>query len=602
MMNGKRFAFTQHFYKSVLSPSRRQRSLIWLRRLSVEPPATVKGHNSHPAHLHYIGKHPLVYRSVGQELERAAAEYGSAESIVSCHEQKRYTFRSLIEDVDRAAAGLLKLGLQQGDHVGIWAPNNMHWYLTMLGAARAGLVSVGINPAFQGPEVEYCLKKVKVKALIMPESFKTQNYYEIMKGICPELPDSIDGRIKSANLPHLKYVVVDSPNKLKGALTFDDLLDLSNPVERVDVTKLQRHIVPDSSCNIQFTSGTTGQPKAAVISHYNFVNNGIHIGNRNQLNNSSRICVQVPLFHAYGVVITIMAAMSHGSALILPAASFNPAASLHAIVDEKCTVIHGTPTMYVDLIKKQRELNLPLKTAKMAITGGAPCSPQLFLDIKNVLGLEHVRTVFGMTETTAVIFQSRPDDSMEQILNTVGHLQDHVEAKVIDSQGKTVAFGERGELCVRGYATMLGYYDDEEKTKETIGRDKWLRTGDQFILQADGYGRIVGRLKEMIIRGGENIFPKEIEDFLNTHPDICETHVIGVPCERMGEEVCAFVRLHDGLPKMSRQDIKDFCQGKLAHFKVPRYLVTVRDFPKTTSGKIQKFKLAEVYKKEHMTQ
>uniref|UniRef100_A0A0K8VGN8 Medium-chain acyl-CoA ligase ACSF2, mitochondrial n=1 Tax=Bactrocera latifrons TaxID=174628 RepID=A0A0K8VGN8_BACLA len=525
MMNGKRFAFTQHFYKSVLSPSRRQRSLIWLRRLSVEPPATVKGHNSHPAHLHYIGKHPLVYRSVGQELERAAAEYGSAESIVSCHEQKRYTFRSLIEDVDRAAAGLLKLGLQQGDHVGIWAPNNMHWYLTMLGAARAGLVSVGINPAFQGPEVEYCLKKVKVKALIMPESFKTQNYYEIMKGICPELPDSIDGRIKSANLPHLKYVVVDSPNKLKGALTFDDLLDLSNPVERVDVTKLQRHIVPDSSCNIQFTSGTTGQPKAAVISHYNFVNNGIHIGNRNQLNNSSRICVQVPLFHAYGVVITIMAAMSHGSALILPAASFNPAASLHAIVDEKCTVIHGTPTMYVDLIKKQRELNLPLKTAKMAITGGAPCSPQLFLDIKNVLGLEHVRTVFGMTETTAVIFQSRPDDSMEQILNTVGHLQDHVEAKVIDSQGKTVAFGERGELCVRGYATMLGYYDDEEKTKETIGRDKWLRTGDQFILQADGYGRIVGRLKEMIIRGGENIFPKEIEDFLNTHPDICETHV-----------------------------------------------------------------------------
>ncbi|XP_039951677.1 medium-chain acyl-CoA ligase ACSF2, mitochondrial-like [Bactrocera tryoni] len=601
MYKKKLQAISRLVSKRILAPNG-QLSRFQLRCLSTQVQAAVKEHHFHPAHLHYIGKHPLVYRSVGQELERVVAEYGSAESIVSYHEQKRYTFRSLIEDVDRVAAGLLKLGLQQGDHVAIWAPNNIHWYVAMFGAARAGLVSVGINPAFQGPEVEYCLKKVKVKAIIMPESFKTQNYYEIMKSICPELPDSVDGRIKSANLPHLKYVVVDSPNKLKGALTFDDLLDLSNPAERVDVTKLQRHIVPDSGCNIQFTSGTTGQPKAAVISHYNFVNNGIHIGNRNQLDNNSRICVQVPLFHAYGVVITIMAAMSHGSALILPAASFNPAASLHAIVDEKCTVIHGTPTMYVDLIKKQRELNLPLKTAKMAITGGAPCSPQLFLDIKNVLGLEHVRTVFGMTETTAVIFQSRPDDSMEQILNTVGHLQDHVEAKVIDAQGKTVAFGERGELCVRGYATMLGYYDDEEKTKETIGRDKWLRTGDQFILQADGYGRIVGRLKEMIIRGGENIFPKEIEDFLNTHPDICETHVIGVPCERMGEEVCAFVRLHDGLPEMSRQDIKDFCQGKLAHFKIPRYLVTVSDFPKTTSGKIQKFKLAEIYKKEHMTQ
>ncbi|XP_011207643.2 medium-chain acyl-CoA ligase ACSF2, mitochondrial [Bactrocera dorsalis] len=596
MMSSKGFAFTQHFYKSVLSRSRRQRSLIWLRRLSVEPPAAVKRHNSHPAHLHYIGKHPLVYRSVGQELERAVAEYGSTESIVSCHEQKRYTFRSLIEDVDRVAAGLLKLGLQQGDHVGIWAPNNMHWYLTMLGAARAGLVSVGINPAFQGPEVEYCLKKVKVKAIIMPESFKTQNYYEIMKGICPELPGSVDSHIKSANLPHLKYVVVDTPNKLKGALTFDDLLDLSNPTEREAIKQLQHHIMPDSGCNIQFTSGTTGKPKAAVLSHYNFVNNGIHIGNRNQFDSNSRICVQVPLFHVYGVVITIMSAMTHGSTLVLPAAGFSPADSLHAIVNEKCTVIHGTPTMYVDLIKKQRELKLPLETAKMAVTGGAPCSPQLFLDIKNVLGLDHVRTVYGLTETTAVIFQSRPGDKSEHILNTVGHLLEHIEVKVVDAEGHIVQFGEPGELYVRGYATMLEYYDDAEKTKETIGNDKWLKTGDQFILQADGYGRIVGRLKEMIIRGGENLFPKEIEDFLNSHPKIIEAHVIGVPDERLGEECCAFVRLQDGVETITTDEVKEFAKGKLAHFKVPRYIIPIDQFPRTASGKIQKFKLAEAYK------
>ncbi|XP_053960304.1 medium-chain acyl-CoA ligase ACSF2, mitochondrial-like [Anastrepha ludens] len=597
MMSKKLQTATQLFYKNMLRAGSKQHSHCVMRCLSAQIPANVKAHNFNPAHLHHIGKSPLVYRNVGQELERTAAVYGSTESIVSCHEQKRYTYQSLLEEVDRAAAGLLKLGLEQGDHVGIWAPNNMHWYLTMLGAARAGLVSVGINPAFQEPEVEYCLKKVKVKALIMPETYKTQNYYEIIKRICPEISDSSDGCIKSTNLPHLKHVIIDSRSRLKGALSFDDLLGLSNPAEREDISKLQRHIVPDSGCNVQFTSGTTGQPKAAVLSHYNFVNNGIHIGNRNQLDSNSRICVQVPLFHVYGVVITVMAAMTHGSTLVLPAAGFSPADSLRAIVDEKCTVIHGTPTMYVDLIKKQRELQLPLKTAKTAITGGAPCSPQLFLDIKNVLGLDHVRTVYGLTETTAVIFQSRPADSMEQILNTVGHLQDHVEVKVVDAQGHTVQFGEPGELYVRGYATMLEYYDDEQKTKETIGNNRWLKTGDQFILEADGYGRIVGRLKEMIIRGGENIFPKEIEDFLNSHPKIIETHVIGVPDERMGEECCAFVRLADGVESITREEVKEFAKGKLAHFKIPRFVIPINEFPRTTSGKIQKFKLAEEYNK-----
>ncbi|XP_067623666.1 medium-chain acyl-CoA ligase ACSF2, mitochondrial-like [Eurosta solidaginis] len=354
--------------------------------------------------------------------------------------------------------------------------------------------------------------------------------------------------------------------------------------------------MPDNGCNVQFTSGTTGQPKAAVLTHYNIINNGIHIGNRNQLDQKSRICVQVPLFHVYGVVITAMAAMTHGSTLVLPAPGFSPADSLRAIVDEKCTVIHGTPTMYVDLIKKQREEKMPLESAKMAITGGAPCSPQLFLDIKNVLGVEHIRTVYGLTETTAVIFQSKPEDGMDKILNTVGHLLDHVEAKVVDTEGNLVRFGEPGEIYVRGYVTMLEYYEDEVKTKETIGNDRWLKTGDQFVLEADGYGRIVGRLKEMIIRGGENIFPKEVEDFLNTHPKIIETHVIGVPDERMGEQLCAFVRLQDGIDSITRDEVKEFAKGKIAHFKVPLHIIPLDEFPRTTSGKIQKFKLAEKYK------
>lgn len=423
-----------------------------------------------------MGKQPFVYRNIGQQLERIAAEYSSSEAVVSCHEQQRHTFKSLIDEVDRLAAGFWKLGLKKGDYIGIWGPNSMHWYLTMLAASRAGLVSVGINPAFQAPELEYCLKKVNVKAIVSPLTYKTQNYYDIIHSICPELSSSEKGKIHSKNLPHLKAVIINTDSQLKGAFTFDEVLGLGDEQGIDDIYKLQPYIIPDSPCNVQFTSGTTGHPKAAVLSHFSFVNNGIHIGNRNHLK-GARICCQVPLFHAYGVVISIVAGMSHGAALVLPSPGFSPEDSLKAVVNEKCTVIHGTPTMYVDLIKKQRELNLPLTTLKMAVTGGAPCSPQLFLDMKSVLNLQDVRTIFGMTETSASIFQSRPGDSMEQVLNTVGHIQDNIEAKVVDAEGNIVPFGQPGELLVRGYLTMLGYHGDEEKTKETIGADKWLRTG-----------------------------------------------------------------------------------------------------------------------------
>ncbi|XP_002064748.2 medium-chain acyl-CoA ligase ACSF2, mitochondrial [Drosophila willistoni] len=548
------------------------------------------------SHKHHVVKEPLVYRNIGQELELTVSKYGDVEAIVSCHEGKRYTFKSLLAEVDRLAASFRKLGLQQGDAVGLWSPNYVHWYLGMLGAARAGLTSVGINPAFQGPEVAYCLNKVGLKAIVAPEIFKSQNYYEILRGICPEIADAEPGKIKSEKFPHLRSVIINSETHLKGALRFDDLLDLSNRTEQEEIGKYQTKISPELPCNIQFTSGTTGNPKAASLSHYNFVNNGIHVGNRNQLE-GERICVQVPLFHAFGVIITIMAGMSKGATLVLPAAGFSPKDSLAAIVKEKCTVIHGTPTMYVDLVSAQRELQVPLGRIKKAITGGAIVSPQLILDVKKVLGVESMRSVYGLTETTAVIFQTLPGDDEESVLHTVGHLQDHVEVKVVDADGNCVPFGQPGELCVRGYVTMLGYHGDKEKTEETIGADKWLRTGDQFVLQEDGYGRIVGRLKEMIIRGGENIFPREVEDFLNAHPQIVEAHVIGVPDERLGEEIVAFVRLHNDVdPKsFTVEALRAYSKGKIAHFKVPRYVVPIDAFPKTTSGKIQKFKLSQMF-------
>lgn len=553
---------------------------------------------SKPSYYHHIGKEPLIYQNIGQTLEQAAQKYSDREALISCHENKRFTFKSVLKKVDQLAAGFWKIGLNRGDPIGIWAPNNANWYLTMMAAARVGLVLVGINPYYQGPELEYCIQKVGIKALITKEVFRNQHYYEMLQVICPKLRESEVGKLKCDRVPSLKTIIIDSDDKLPGTIQFNEMFSLADNEAVSNISNYQSKIEPDSPCNIQFTSGTTGKPKAAILSHFGFVNNGYHIGNRNELNiKHQKICVQVPLFHAYGVVISVMASICHGASLILPSEGYDAEKSLQAIINEKCTVIHGTPTMYVDLINKQKKLKLPLKTATIGITGGAPCSPQLFKDIKEVLGLKKVKTVFGMTENSAVSFQSLPGDSEDKVLHTVGHLTDHIEAKVVDTNGEMVPFGQPGELWIRGYFIMREYHEDDAKTKETVGLDRWLRTGDQFILNENGYGKIVGRLKDMIIRGGENIFPKEIEDFLNTHPDIIESHVIGVPDERLGEEICAFLRLRDGLDNLDQLDVKQYCKGKISHFKIPKYVKIIENFPKTTSGKIMKYKLYEMFTK-----
>lgn len=542
--------------------------------------------------MHCIGEEPLVHRTVGQQFDISVEKYGNIEAIVSRDEEKRLTFSALRDQVDRLAAGFLKIGLETGDRVGIWAPNYLHWYLTMLAASRAGLVSVGINPAFQAPEVLYCLNKVGIKALVAPDTFKSQDYYNILETIDPKLKSFKAGHIKSDKFPSLRSLIINSKEQQAGAFKFNDLLAMSSDLE--SLRKTMPSIQPDFPCNIQFTSGTTGSPKAAVLTHNNIVNNGLTCGRRNEYENQI-VCNQNPLFHVFGVIISIMACISKGATLVLPTAGYSPEQTLKAIVEEKCTVIHGTPTMYVDLIKKQEELKLPMNSVKYAVTGGAPCPPTLYADIKKVFGLEKVKTIYGLTETTCCTFQSLPKESDEQMKTTVGHLHDHVEVKVVDENGNMVPFGERGELMVRGYCNMYEYYGDEDKTKEVKLKDGWLKTGDQFILREDGYGVIVGRLKEMVIRGGENIFPKELEDFLSLHPDIVETYVIGVPDERMGEELCAFVRLKDGSTLDIENTLKKYCKGKIAHFKVPKHIRIVDSFPKTASGKVQKFKLREIY-------
>uniref|UniRef100_A0A182NT90 Medium-chain acyl-CoA ligase ACSF2, mitochondrial n=1 Tax=Anopheles dirus TaxID=7168 RepID=A0A182NT90_9DIPT len=569
-----------------------------IRNQSTDPaPET---HESRQSYIHHVGREPLVYRNVGQHLRLAAERFPNNEAVVSCHEAgARLTFDAVLDKVDRLAASFYQLGLRQGDRVGIWAPNGILFYLTNLAVARAGMILVGINPAYQIPELEYALRKVGVKAIVAAEGYRQQNYYGMISHIVPELASSKPGQLSSKSLPDLSTVIIDTKKSLPGAIKFSDLFELPSEREISRIEFMQPKISPDSGVNLQFTSGTTGQPKAALMSHFGFVNNGIHIGHRNELDRKPhRMCVQVPLFHAFGMVIASMAGLSYGSTLVLPAAGFKAADSLAAIVRERCTVVLGTPTMYVDLVRRIVESGAKLETPEIAVTGGATCSPKLFADIKHTLGLRKVKTVFGMTETTAVIFQALFEETPEVVQQTVGHVTDHYEAKVVDGAGNIVPFGTAGELCVRGYGTMLGYWGDEQKTRQTIDVDRWLRTGDQFVLREDGYGQIVGRLKEVVIRGGENIYPREVEDYLNTYPKILEAHCIGVPDERTGEELCAYVRLKDPSDTLDREEVKRFCEGKLAYYKVPKYVRILNDLPKTTSGKVQKFKLAELFAAE----
>ncbi|XP_044268322.1 medium-chain acyl-CoA ligase ACSF2, mitochondrial isoform X2 [Tribolium madens] len=563
-------------------------------RLSLIKKSKCSHYSTKLSYKHNLGEEPLRHITIGTLLDETVSKFGDRKALISRHQKKSLTFSEILNQTDKLAAGFKELGLEKNDRVGLWAPNLIEWYIGKMACARAGLIMVGLNPAYQPPEIEYCINKVGIKAIVCADQFKSQNFYENLATVAPELEKSDPGKLKSNNIPSLQTVIIMSENKKKGAYNFGEILDLATNDSIAQIRKYQRYISPDDPCNLQFTSGTTGKPKAALTSHFNMVNNGYLIGKRNELNQKHHtICLQVPFFHAFGTSISIMAALNHGATMVLPTDGYNPDKSLDAIKEEKCTIIHGTPTMYVDLVHKQ-EIRKENISPEIAVAGGALCAPHLFKKMLSVLNLKKVKSVYGLTETTAVVFQSMVTEDEEKAVSTVGHVGEHVEVKIVDKDGVVVPCGTPGELCIRAYCNMLGYWEDEAKTKEMIGSDNWLMTGDQFILEEDGYGKVVGRLKEMIIRGGENIFPKEIEEFLNSHPNILETHVIGLPHERLGEEVCACIRVKPGT-NVTFEDIVSFCKGKLAHFKIPSKLKIVEEFPKTTSGKIQKFKLKDLF-------
>ncbi|XP_044732041.1 medium-chain acyl-CoA ligase ACSF2, mitochondrial-like [Chrysoperla carnea] len=552
---------------------------------------------SEGSYLHHVGKKSLLYKTIGNLVDEAGERYPNRNAYVLCEENKIITFRELKEQTDKFAAGLLSFGFKKDDKIAIWGPNTLEWIISFYGTAKIGAISVLLNPAYQTPELKYCIEKADVSGIVTPESFRSHNYFEMINELYPDLKNASETSLTNVvNTQNLIKVISTTEHKLSGAYRFKDIL--KTEINEENLNKAKELVNPDDGLCIQFSSGTTGKPKAALLTHNNYANNSYTVSQRLELyDKQHKFCLQTPFFHVFASVIGMCGSMHSGTTIVVPSKSYNPVKTLKAIESEKCTYLNGTPTMHVDVIKVQRERNFDVSSLEYAVSGGAPCPPILFKDMLKVLNVQTVKSVYGLTETTAVIFQSLPKENQYCATETVGHLGDHIEAKVVDENGKLVPFGKPGELHIRGYCSLLKYYDDEEKTKETKGSDGWVKTGDQFVLHQNGYGEIVGRLKDMIIRGGENIFPKEVEDFLNTHPKILETQVIGIPDERMGEELVAFVRVDENTT-ITLNEIEDYSSGKIAKFKIPKYLRIIKEYPKTTSGKIQKYKLKELVLKE----
>lgn len=537
----------------------------------------------------------LNTKTVGQCLAATAQRLPNQEALVVLHEDIRLTFAQLKEEVDKAASGLLSIGLRKGDRLGMWGPNSYAWVLIQLATAQAGIILVSVNPAYQAMELEYALRKVGCKALVFPKQFKTQQYYDILKQICPELEKAQPGALKCQRLPDLTTLIsVDTP--LPGTLLLEDVVAAGNTEQhRAQLRHAEQFLSCYDPINIQFTSGTTGKPKGATLSHHNIVNNSSLFGKRLELHlktpGEMRIILPVPLYHCLGSVGGTMVSVLHGVPIILSSPVFNGKQVLEAISRERGTFLYGTPTMYVDILNQPDFSSYDISAMSAGVIGGSPVPPDLIKTIINKLNTKDLVIAYGTTENSPVTFTNFPNDTLEQKAHTVGRVMPHTEAKIVDMEtGATAELNTPGELCIRGYCTMLGYWDDPQKTEEVIGIDKWYRTGDTATMDEQGLCKIVGRSKDMIIRGGENIYPAELENFLHTHPQVQEAQVVGVKDNRMGEEICACIRLKTG-EEATPEEIKAFCKGKISHFKIPRYIVFVTEYPLTVSGKIQKFKL-----------
>src|SRR5271166_3676005 len=531
---------------------------------------------------------PLLGHTIGHALDRAATQWADRIALISRAQSVRWTWRELRDRADALAVGLLALGLNRGDRIGIWSLNRAEWALTQFAAARAGLVLVTINPAYRLSELEFALNKVGCSVLVTATRFKNSDYISMVKTLAPELAASRPGQLSAARLPHLRAVVqIGGPN-VAGAIPFDEVAARGGKSEVSASRALAREIQFDDAANIQFTSGTTGSPKGVTLTHHNILNNGYFVGRAMRLTEADRICIPVPLYHCFGMVMGNLAAVSLGATMVYPGEGFDPLATLRTIEQEKCTALYGVPTMFIAELDHPEFARFDLKSLRTGIMAGAPCPIEVMKRVNNEMNMSEVTIAYGMTETSPVSFQSAVDDPLERRVSTVGRIHPHVEVKVVDLEGKIVPRGQRGELCTRGYSIMLGYWDEPVKTGEVLDRNGWMHTGDLAVIDDEGYCNIVGRIKDMVIRGGENLYPREIEEFLYRHPKIQDVQIFGVADDRFGEELCAWIRVRSG-ESLTAEEVRAFCQGQIAHNKIPRYVEFVDEFPMTVTGKILKF-------------
>jgi len=517
---------------------------------------------------------PLLEETIGANLARTVEQFGDRDALIVPFQNVRLTYSEFARECDRVARGLLAMGLEKGDRVGIWSPNNAEWVLVQYATAQIGVILVNINPAYRTHEVRYALQQSGCRALVAATDFKTSDYRAMIEEVRPDLGD----------LEHVVYL---------GTGDWDQLLASGESVSDTQLASRVETLSADDAINIQYTSGTTGFPKGATLSHRNILNNGFFVGEGCRYTADDRVCIPVPFYHCFGMVLGNLACTTHGAAMVVPAPAFEPGATLDTVQREKCTSLYGVPTMFIAELGLEDFASYDLASLRTGIMAGSPCPVEVMKRCVDEMHMSEVTICYGMTETSPVSTQTGADDPLDKRVSTVGRVHPHVEIAIVDPEKElVVGYGEPGELCTRGYSVMLGYWNDPERTAEAIDGDGWMHTGDLAVMDVEGYVNIVGRIKDMIIRGGENVYPREVEEFLYTHPDIVDVQVIGVPDPKYGEEIMAWVRVREGTT-LTREDVADFCAGKVAHFKVPRYVHVTDEFPMTVTGKVQKYLMRE---------
>ncbi|QHG64231.1 AMP-binding protein [Pseudomonas putida] len=548
---------------------------------------------SQPSYSRGRQDQPLLTLTIGQAFDATVARCADGEALVVRHQGLRYSWRQLAEQVDQHARALMALGVNTGDRVGIWSPNCAQWCILQVASAKVGAILVNINPAYRVGELEYVLRQSGCRWLVCADAFKSSDYHAMVQELVPELATSHIGELASQRLPELRGVISLAAKPPSGFLPWPALAERAGQVSTEAYAARQQGLQFDQPVNIQYTSGTTGAPKGATLSHYNILNNGFMVGESLGLSERDRMVIPVPLYHCFGMVMANLGCITHGSTMVYPNDAFDAELTLRAVAEERASILYGVPTMFIAMLDHPSRTQLDLTTLRSGIMAGATCPIEVMRRVIDQMHMAEVQIAYGMTETSPVSLQTGPDDELELRVTTVGRTQPQLETKLVDADGCIVGRGEIGELCTRGYSVMLGYWDNPQATADAIDPAGWMHSGDLAVMDEQGHVRIVGRNKDMIIRGGENIYPRELEEFFYTHPAVADAQVVGIPCSRYGEEIVAWIKLHPG-HSATVEELQGWCKARIAHFKVPRYFRFVDEFPMTVTGKVQKFRMREI--------